>query len=332
MTSRNEMPGTEAFDMAMAECKVAHETGFDCLGFANKYLAGPVHQFMSPLLMAAYAMARFPSMYVTTNVYLLPYDNPVKVAEEVATLDMMAPGKFLFGVGQGYRADEGRAFGIANNERGRRMAESIHAMRLLWQEAPATFKGEFWQFENADIGVKPVNRKGPPILVAADKARTIDLIFERGGDYWYPSARCSKTFLREHMPVYRGALDRARRPFRGLPLIRDICVSKDKASAEAMVKAAITDYLNRQSTWGQPGEDYSVGFDELKADRLILGSSEEAAEEIIALNREFGAGFVSFRIFHPGMDRQCALDVIRQMGDEVLPMVRKELGAGSIFD
>jgi alkanesulfonate monooxygenase SsuD/methylene tetrahydromethanopterin reductase-like flavin-dependent oxidoreductase (luciferase family) len=331
LPSSKLMSSKAVFDYAAKVAQVAHDSGFDCLGVSNKFLSGPAHQFMSPLVMVAYLASRFPDMYVTTNVFLLSYENPVRVAEAVATLDLISPGKFLFGIGQGYRADEARAFGISHSERGRRMAECIKAMKLLWQDGAASFDGEFWQFEGADIGAKPINGKGPPLLIAADAPVAISRIFERGGDYWYPSARCSRIFLREKMPVYRRALDEAKRPFDGLPLIRDICVAKDRGTAESIVRDGITDYFHRQSSWGQPGENQSVDFETIKTDRVILGSSEQAAEEIISLHDEFGAKFMSFRVFFPGMDLERSLDVVRQLGAEVLPLVRREVGTQSMF-
>lgn len=330
-SSPKDMPSNIMFQNVSRAAQTAHDGGFDCLGIANKFLSGPVHQFTSPLELAAHLMTKYPDMYITTNVFLLPYDNPVRVAEAVSTLDLISPGKFLFGVGQGYRADEARAFGVTHNERGRRMEECIKAMKLLWRDGAASFNGEFYQFENADIGAKPLNGEGPPLLVAADAAKSISLIPARGGDHWYPSARCSATFLREHMPIYLRALDEAGKPYKGLPLIRDICVAKDRATAEAALRDGITDYFHRQSSWGQPGENQAVDFEAIKTDRVILGSSEEAAEEIIKLHNEFNVGFMSFRVFFPGMDVERSLDVIRQLGSEVLPMVRKEVGVASMF-
>jgi alkanesulfonate monooxygenase SsuD/methylene tetrahydromethanopterin reductase-like flavin-dependent oxidoreductase (luciferase family) len=328
---RAEVPAREAFNFAMALCDTAHRSGFSAIGAANKYLAGPAHQFFHPMIMAGHIFAKWPDMQVVTTIFILPYANPVAVAEQIATLDMMAPGKLVFGVGGGYRRDESVAFRVPNNERGRRMAESIAAMRQLWREGTATFRGEFWEFENADIGTKPVNGKGPTILIAADTVRTVGLIPERGGDYWYPSMRASKKLLREAIPVYREALERRGRPFTGLPLVRDICVAENKAAAEALVRKSLTDYLHQQSAWGQPGENYLLNFDELKRDRLILGTSVEAAEEIIKLSEEFGSQFIMFRIYSSGMDEQRALDVVRQVGEEVLPMVQRECGAASMF-
>lgn len=330
--SSKDLPGREPYDFAMRMSEVASEVGFDALGVANRHLAGPADQFMSPLVMAANLLAKFPHMRVSTNVLLIPYHNPLMLAEQVASLDMISPGKFLFGVGQGYRANEAATFGIENRERGRRMAESIKIMRMLWRAGSSCYDGDFWQIRDADIGLKPLGHTAPPILIAGDGLKAVGRIPERGGDYWYPSSRASKVFLRERLSVYRAALDRAGIPFRGLPLIRDISVAGTRREAEDNMRDAITEYLRRQTHAGQPGENHLVSFDELKQDRLIFGSSEEAAEELIALNREFGAEFINMRVYLPGMDRERVLDVIRQLGDEVLPMVRKEIGTGSLFD
>jgi alkanesulfonate monooxygenase SsuD/methylene tetrahydromethanopterin reductase-like flavin-dependent oxidoreductase (luciferase family) len=331
LASPVELPGREAYEFVMSASRVAQQAGFDALGVANKHLAGPDHQFLSPLVMSANLLASFPGMMVSTNVFLLPYHNPAMVAEAVAALDMISPGNFLFGIGQGYRADEARTFQVRHAERGRRMAESIAIMKLLWQQGAATYAGEFWSIENADIGIKPLNYAGPPILIAADGARAISRIAERGGDFWYPSSRASTAFLREQMPAYIEGLGRAGKAYNGIPLIRDVSVGSTREEAESIMRDGITEYLRRQSGWGQPGESYLVDFDELKKDRLIFGSSQEVAEEFVALHREFGTNFLNLRVYLPGMDRERVLDVVRQLGEEVLPLVRREVGTGSMF-
>ena len=327
-----EMSSKEAFEFGMRMSHAASESGFDALGIGYRHLGGPAHQFMSQMAMAAHLLTMFPDMLVLTNVFLMSFAHPVDVAEAVATLDNIGkPNRFLFGVGQGYRQDEIKTFNIEGKHRGRMFNEALHALRRLWQDGASSFDGEFYKFENADIGLKPSNGKGPPLLVASDAAATVGKIFERGGDHWLPSPRCSRSFLRELFPIYRESQDKAGKSFVGLPMLRDICVGKNREEAEAIVKESLYGYLTKQAGWGQPGENYRQEFDELKKDRFILGSSEEAAEEIIALQREFGAEFMSFRIYSPGMDLERTMDVIRQVGEEVLPIVRREVGQGSMF-
>lgn len=331
LPSRSVVPSREAFEFAASMAEVARDSGFNTIGVANKSLPGPAHQFLNPIATAAYLHTKHPNLFVCTSIFLVPYTNPVLLAEQLATLDMLAPGKLLFGVGQGYRKNESIAFDVPDEERGRRMTEALKIIRMLFEDGAPSFDGEFWSFENADIGIKPDNRSGPPMLFAGDKPKAIARIPERGGDYWFPSARCSLPYLREGLDVFKAALDRAGKPYKGLPLIRDICVAESKEAAEALMRDSITDYLNRQSTWGQPGERYDLSFDELKHNRFILGNSEQAAEEVVALKREFDTDFILFRVYTPGMDMQRTTDVVRQVGTEVLPMVQKEVGDFSMF-
>ena len=324
-------PGRDAFGYVLRTCETAQESGFDGIGIGQRYIGGDTHQYLQPLVVAAYIFARFPGMYVSTNVYLLPYVHPVRTAEEVATLDLMAPGRFLFGVGQGYRKDEGAVFQVAGAERARRMVEAISAMKALWQPGARSFAGEFWEFEDVNLSVKPVRPAGPPILLGADTARTIAQVISRGGDFWYSSPRHSRDFLRQAVPVWRRALEEAGRPFPGLALGRNICVAENRKAARALAAEPFGDYMRKQSAWGQPGERYDIDPAELLGERVILGSSEEAAEQILALHEEFGIGYLNLRVYAAGMDQERALDMVRQAGAEVLPIIRAETGRRSMF-
>jgi alkanesulfonate monooxygenase SsuD/methylene tetrahydromethanopterin reductase-like flavin-dependent oxidoreductase (luciferase family) len=77
---------------------------------------------------------------------------------------------------------------------------------------------------------------------------------------------------------------------------------------------------------------YDVSFEDLMADRLIAGSSEQVAEEILRDHAEFGADFVWFRMYWPGADVQKSLEMIKLMGDEVIPRVQERIRNTSVFD
>lgn len=328
---RDEMPSKAAFDLEMTFCKQAYTSGFEGVSVNHHYLVGPEAQCFQPIPLCGHILAKYPSLYVATTIFILPYHPPVEVAEQVATLDLMAPGKFILGIGQGYRTKEGDAVGIRNKERGVRLAESIKVMKMLWAEGPTDFSSEFFTLNNADIGPRPMRSSGPPILVAADKLHTIERIPRLGADHWLPSARHSLSFLREALPIYKRTVEETGRPFLGIPLQRDLCIGRDRKEAYLLVESSYERMLHMQSGWGQPGERYDVPFEELQRDRVILGSPEEAAEQLIALNKEFSAEFVLFRIYTPGMEPSLALEMIEQVGKEVLPLVRSEVGSASLF-
>lgn len=329
--TRQEMSSKEAFDLEMKFCAEAERTGFEGVSINHHYLVGPEAQCFQPFPLCAHIMSKHPNLYVMTTVFILSYHNPVEVAEQVATLDMIAPGKLLFGVGQGYRDKEAQAMNIQHKDRRGRMAEGITAMRMLWADGPSTFQGEHFKFTNADIGPRPVNGKGPPIIVAADKVFTVARVPKLGADYWLPSARHSKPFLREALPAYKKSLDEVGREFKGIPLQRDMCVGKDEHDAQSIVAKSYERMLHMQSGWGQPGERYDQSFDKLKEERVILGSPQQCAEELAKIHKEFGAEFVLFRLYTPGMEPSLALEMVEQVGKEVLPLVRKEVGRRSLF-
>jgi len=81
------------------------------------------------------------SMRIGTNIFRLPIHNPVYVAEQVATLDVISGGRFIFGVGLGYRPEEFDAFGVEMKTRVPRFLESLEIARRLWTEAEVTYDG-----------------------------------------------------------------------------------------------------------------------------------------------------------------------------------------------
>jgi len=75
--------------------------------------------------------------------------------------------------------------------------------------------------------------------------------------------------------------------------------------------------------WTTPGERYDLPFDELKQDRLIVGSPGEVLDEVMAYHNEFSAEFMWFKVDWPGTDRQEALDTIQAFGEEVIPAIKR---------
>jgi len=114
-----------------------------------------------------YVAAHAQGMTIGPNILILPPLNPVHMAEEAATLDVLTGGNYILGVGLGYREPEFEAFGIPLNERAPRFNEAITLMRRLWTEERVSHKGRFYTVNDAGIGVKPVRPGGPPLYIVA---------------------------------------------------------------------------------------------------------------------------------------------------------------------
>src|SRR5947208_9086179 len=148
--------GAEAFDFSLPIARTAHESGFDGIFVAHHHLLGPSHMVLNPFLTLARMSAEFPGGYLGTACFQVPLAHPVQLAEATALLDVMSGGRFLFGVGQGYRKAEFDSLGISRPERSARLAEAVQAIRALWTGQPASFEGRFYRFENVSIRPIPI--------------------------------------------------------------------------------------------------------------------------------------------------------------------------------
>ena len=317
-----DMDGARAYEFARATARTAHESGFDGIFAAHHYATGPSHMLFHPLLLLAGLASECPGGHLGTSVYILPYTHPIIAAEATALLDVMCGGKLIFGVGRGYRSVELESFRIPRAERGARLAEAVQGVRTLWADDPASFDGRFYRFADVSIRPRPIQKPGPPIWIGADTVQSVARVPDIG-DAWIASGRHTRTFIREALPRYRQRLEELGRSFGGVPMFREMHVAADSRRAEDEMQASLRAMYESYARWGQPGERYDLGFDELKNERALVGSPEEVAERVIEYRDEFEVPFMWFRVYYPGMDPELALDTIRLFGEEVIPHCRE---------
>ncbi len=116
------------------QVRAARDNGLHSVWVSQHYLASPF-QMLQQMPVLGRMAAEAGSMHIGTNIFLLPIHNPVYVAEEVATLDVICGGRFIFGVGLGYRPEEFNAFDVEMKVRVSRFLEVLQVARRLWTEA-----------------------------------------------------------------------------------------------------------------------------------------------------------------------------------------------------
>ncbi|MBI4233205.1 MAG: LLM class flavin-dependent oxidoreductase, partial [Chloroflexi bacterium] len=146
---------------------LARDLGFDILAVGHHYLSPPYQSLQNVPLLARLAAEAGP-MQLCTGVILLPLLNPVQVAEEIASLDIMCEGRLIFGVGLGYRDIEYEAFNVPPRERVGRMLESLELIKRLWTEENVTYEGRYFRLRNGTSTIRPVQKPYPPIWIAAN--------------------------------------------------------------------------------------------------------------------------------------------------------------------
>ena len=114
---------------------------------------------------------------------LLPLYHPVRVAEDCATIDILSGGRFELGVGVGYRVEEFIGLGIPREQRGGRANEGLEIIRRLWEGETLTFKGKYFQIENAKLTPEPVQKPRPPLWVGGFASSAIKRAARYGDGY-----------------------------------------------------------------------------------------------------------------------------------------------------
>jgi alkanesulfonate monooxygenase SsuD/methylene tetrahydromethanopterin reductase-like flavin-dependent oxidoreductase (luciferase family) len=155
------------------------------LGFVSSFLVE--HHFTgwnqvsaTLILLTALAM-RTTRLRLGSAVMVLPWHNPVLLAEEAATLDLISGGRLDFGIGKGYRHSEFKGFQIAPEEAQARFDEALEVMIRAWTERRRfSHCGRFWRFEDIVVEPPPAQRPHPPLWVAAGSADSIRRAAARG--------------------------------------------------------------------------------------------------------------------------------------------------------
>ena len=117
--------------------------------------------------MATAVAAQTTTLNVGTSVILLPLHNPVHLAEDVITLDLVSKGRIILGVGLGYQEADFRAFEVPVRQRVGRFEEGVEIIRHCWSGEPFSFHGEYHQLENLHIRPSPYQQPAPPLWIGA---------------------------------------------------------------------------------------------------------------------------------------------------------------------
>ena len=319
-------PSDRRFQDTIEQVRLARDLDFDLICFGQHFLLNEF-QALQPAIAAARLAAETGTMRIGITIYLLPLLNPVAIAEEAASLDVITGGRFIFGIGLGYREAEDNAFGLNPGERVPRLRRHMDVIKKLWTGEPVDFESLYCRLRGATMALRPIQQPHPPIWVAANNDRAVERVAELG-DTWVINPHATVATIQRQMALYRAALQREGKPFPAeLPMMREICVADSREAAMELARPSLEDKYKAYVAWGQhkalPGDDdMTQSFDDLLRDRFIFGDPAACADEIQRCVDGVGANTMIFRVTWPGMPQEGVLRGLRLLAEQVRPRIR----------
>ena len=238
-------------------------------GAASVYADGRINQIIDPLVFLAAAAAATTSVRLGTGICLVPERNPIRLAKEVASLDLVSGGRFVFGIGAGWLQGEAEVLGADFPHRWGQTREYVNAMKELWTEPISEYHGKWVDFPPIICNPKPVQRPHPPVMIGGELTRAAQRVADYG-DGWLPRARTTSAY---HDPA---RLPEARRH------IEDLYRAKGRNPSQlniTMWDAPHDRELNRR--FFDAGADHIVHMLTTRDERSTVEALEQVAETVL---------------------------------------------------
>ncbi|GIF02528.1 LLM class F420-dependent oxidoreductase [Actinoplanes siamensis] len=219
----------------------------------GEHIAPEAMQGIDPFVALAVAATATSRLRLGTGVCQVPIRHPIPLAKQVASIDVVSGGRFLFGVGAGWNRAEMLNQGADPRTRTARLVEHVAAMKRIWTEYEASFAGRFVAFDALWSVPKPVQRPHPPILYGGNGPGAIDRVLQLDAE-WMP----------RHALLGDGFAD-------------DVAELRDRASAAGRMSVPVT-------VFGVPAdEDVITGYREAGVSRCVLPLPPASAEDLLPI-------------------------------------------------
>ena len=305
----------------LAQIRLAETLGFDDIWLSEHHFVEDGY-LPSLLPFAGAVAAQTERVNIGTNILLMPFHHPIRIAEDCAVVDNISDGRFMFGAAVGYRLEEFETFGVNRKHRGGITEEAFEIIRKCWTEEEFDYSGRHYSFQGVRCTPKPARPGGIPIWVGAHMGEAIRRAARLGDGLLGggPEGRANYVAaLREHGKD----ADNPRIASAG----RFIFCSREPAKDWAKLSQHALYQMQLYASWfsaagetifGTPPKD----LPELEARGIYrVGTPDEIAEIV---RQEHAAAPYERHFFFPiwpGVDVEMASSSIRLFAEEVIPQL-----------
>ncbi|MGR8949330.1 MAG: LLM class flavin-dependent oxidoreductase [Gammaproteobacteria bacterium] len=315
----------------MLDClPIAEDLGFESMFMATHH-AKTDGLCPAPLIACAGAASVTKTMRIGTAVLLVPMYAPLRLAEDIAVLDNLSQGRFVFGVAPGYVAEEFAAHGIPREQRIGRFEESLDLMVTAWTNDEFEFNGKYFTVPKTVLTPKPMQKPYPPIWYGVSATKSLQRAAKRGC-VQIMSPRHGVSELKAHYEPYEAAAAEVGFDIPERPIIRQVFVMPTAAEAEAIAAPAVNhlyreiygkasaagDRVLRADDGSVITDHNQVGFENFK-DRYIIGDPDFAIESIKRYQDAVDPSEMVCWMHMPGISGADAMKSVKLFAEEVMP-------------
>ncbi len=283
------VPIATVYERALDRIAIMDETGYDAVWIAehhfNTYSVCP-----SPLLMATHVAAVTKNLRIGTGVTLAAFYNPLRLAEEVAMLDVLSGGRVNWGSGRGFDVNEFRAFQVPREESAERYLECVEIVLEAWRSERFSFQGKYWQYDDVELLPKPLQQPAPPHWLATGSLGAIERAAQRGYSVMlgphsdHDDIANKRRFYAETLAQHGHTIEG-----RTTPIARLIAIAPTEAEAREVAHSGadwtVASYANPDQG-GTASMQKKPGVDPVERylnDVVIYGTPEQVTDKLLEL-------------------------------------------------
>ena len=277
-------------------------------------------QVSASLNLLTWLGARTSTLRLGTAVLVLPWHNPVLLAEQAATLDLLSGGRLDFGIGKGYRYNEFAGFCVAMEEADSRFDEAMDIItKAFVSDTPFSYRGQYWQYDNIVVEPPSAQRPHPPFWMGAGSERSVRQVAERGYNMLLGQYDLAEDVIR-HVGQFKADVEARGRRFDPMQVgvARAVYFADTAEELEAAYVRRFQGHLRINKLAERPGDERErfarhdeAAVRQLCDDTAIFGTPDQIARKLEALR----AGGVEYVIVNFGGSRAS----IRRFAREIMP-------------
>jgi alkanesulfonate monooxygenase SsuD/methylene tetrahydromethanopterin reductase-like flavin-dependent oxidoreductase (luciferase family) len=224
------------YERAFQRIDVMEQTGYDAVWLAEHHFS-TYSVCPSIHMMGTHIAARTERLRIGTAVSLTPFYHPLRLAEEVALLDVLSGGRVNWGAGRGFDETEYRSFGVEREDSYPLFRENVEIVKQAWTSERLTYHGKYHDFEDVEVFPKPIQQPHPPVWLASTSPEAIQWSAEHGYSILM-DPHASHADIAIKRSLYETELIKAGHSIQGrvIPMARNIAIGRSQSEAEDVAR------------------------------------------------------------------------------------------------